>query len=181
MNQTQKRAAEFPILLVLIWVFQAFELSILRLPFQHGGLQLSPVLVVYVALTRNWERMAVLTLFFSFLGSFTIGYSWIIFIAAQFWMSLIAKLFISGFTIDTRTAFGFLVFGCVVFFKLLSGFMLKSYGFDLSFFNVAKDSLVSGVASGLLGFGLYSFLMAWDDYFDHPHIDASEMNPDIIK
>ena len=181
MNQSQKRWAEFPILLLLIWVFQGLELSVLRIPFQHGAVQMAPVIVVYVALTRNWEKLAWLSLFFGFLGSFTVGYSWIVYVAAQFWMGLAAKVFISGFTIDSKISFAFLVSGCVVFSKLLAGFLLKVSGIDLLFLYVARDSIFSALASGVLAYLVYSFFLAWDDYFDHPHIDASEINPDIIK
>jgi hypothetical protein len=181
MTQTQKQWAEWPLLILSLWIFQALELSVLRLPFQNGAVQLTPIIVVYLALTRNWEKLAYLSFIFSFIGSFTVGYSWIIFVSAQFWMGLVAKVFIMGLTIDSRMSFSILTASAIVFCKLLTGFLLESSGVGLSFWAVVRDSIVSAIASGIVAFFAFPVFMAWDDYFNHPHIDASESNPDILK
>ncbi len=181
MTHSQKQWSEWPLILCLVWFFQALEISVLRLPFQNGALQITPVVIVYLAMTRNWEKLSLLTLVFSFLGTFTVGYSWIIYMAAQFWMAMTVKLFITGFTVDSRLSFAALVFCATGFGKLLSGFLLNSSGIQLSFFHTLKDSILYSAASGLLGFFCFTLFFVWDEYFNHPHIDASEMNPDIIK
>ncbi len=181
MTHAQKQWAEWPLLFLCIWVFQSLELSILRLPFQNGALQLTPVILVHLSLTRNWERLSLLSLIFSFMGSFTIGYNWVIFVSTQLWMALVSKLFTMSFTVDSKKSFAVLTFLSIAFFKMLSGFFLKINGLNLGFFPVLRDTFISAFASGGLGYLLFPVMNAWDEYFNHAHIDAAEMDPDIIK
>lgn len=181
MTSTQKRWVEIPLLIFAIWFVQALQISILRLPFVDGAISIIPILIIYLSLTRTWGKAILLTLVFSYLDGFTAGINMLLFASTQLWTSMITKLLASGFTVDSRNSFATLVALGFGFTKTLTFFVLSSWGQA-----PPLQSFIATVFFGIfltagLAYLLLPLFVAWDDYFEHSHIEAAELSGEFLK
>jgi hypothetical protein len=181
MTQTQKKAFEIPILIFLVWIIQIAEIWILRLPFESGALQVVPIVITYIALTRSWGRLALICTVLAFVASFTVGYSKSLFVAVQVWAALATKLFSSEFAIEGRFNFASLAGGAHLFSKLTLWFLLKASGEAPSLGYMVQATFFSLGASMIFAYLIFPFLVGWDEYFEHPIAESRELNPDVLR
>lgn len=160
---------------------QALELTVFQLPYHLGAIQFVPVFITYFALTRGWGRLFVLALVFSFIGSFTIGYSAAIFMAVQVWTALVVKIVVSEFALEGRQSFTFLVAGSQAFGKTLTWILLRTKGQALSPGLFLISLVTCSILAGAVGWFLYPRCLGWDTFFQHPIDEARELNPDILR
>lgn len=167
MNMTQKRWLEIPILMAIIWICQALELSIVHLPYYLGSPQLISLIVAYISFSRGWASTVLLTAILAFLGSANIGYATGIFIAAHVWSALCTKTVVSALTLEGRPAFALLVAGYNFFLKCLTWAILRSFDasptLSLFFAQFISQTVIIAIVAWLL----FPFFQKWDDYFMH--------------
>jgi hypothetical protein len=178
MTSTQKRWVEWPLILILIAFVQALELSVFqKIPFFFGAIHLVPVVITYVALTRDWLKSVGIVTLFAALGSATIGFPVGFFVGAQVWTALLTKVLVSVLALEGRRIFCVLVMGGQIVSKILVIFMLSSKGRVPEMLHFWGVSLTSALAMGLLAWFIYPLLLWWDRYFEHIEEDMPELNP----
>ena len=181
MTPTQKRFVEIPLLLGLLWLIQALEISFLQMPFQAGAVHVVPVVIVYFALTRSWTRLVILSILFALAGSFTVGHAATIYVAVQFWTALFSKVIVSEFALEGRKPFAFLVVGSNAFSKTLTWILLgmQAHAMPAQFF--LKSLFLSMGTTAIVAWFIFPLCVSWDEYFDHPVHESRELNPDILR
>lgn len=181
MNQTQKYLFELPILALFFWIWQALELSVLRLPFGAGGIQIIPSIVTYIALTRSWERTTLFAFLLVFVGSFNIGIPATTYIAAGVWTALFAKLFSSEFAVEGSQKFMLLAGGAHLCNKFLIFALLRYQHNALPFWIFIKDVTISSLSTMALSYFVFPYLVRWDEYFEHAIDESRDLNPDVLR
>ncbi len=167
MTMTQKRWLEIPLLLLLIWVYQGLELSLLHLPYYFGTPQLISLIVAYVAFSRGWTLTVILGFLLSFLGSANIGYATGIFVAAHVWSGLASKTLVSALTLEGKPAFTLLVVGYSFFLRSLTWFLLKAHGASPTIPLFVVQFLVQTLLLAVAAWLLYPIFLKWDEFFMH--------------
>jgi hypothetical protein len=181
MTQTQKKFLEWPLILTILLLVQAFEVALLRLPFGLGPIHVIPVLISYLAVTRNWVQLVALTALFGFLGSSTIGFPWPLYVAALLWTALIEKAVLLTFSVEGRGPFAGLAAGANILFRLLTWFLLESFNDTLPVGLLAMGLIGSTLASAGLAWYLFPLFAAWDSYFEHAADEARELKPGALR
>ncbi|MBS1984159.1 MAG: hypothetical protein JST16_08300 [Bdellovibrionales bacterium] len=180
LTQTQKRFIEWPLILVLVFGIQIVETAV-ELPLL-GPVHVMPVLITYLAVTRNWGQLTFLTLIFSFMASSTVGYPWPTYVAVQVWTALALKAILTTFTLEGRreftglTALGNLISKAIVYVLLSGG---SDRGFPLSF--LLKDIFTTTLLTALLAWFIFPLLAAWDAFFEHEAEEARELKPGALR
>jgi hypothetical protein len=176
MTQGQKRNLEIPLFLLIFWLVQALELFVFRIPWIHGGIQLAPILIIYLSMTRGWKTLAIFGTTFAFMGSFNVGYPAALFIAAQLWTAFFVKIMVQEFALEGRRSFAFLNLAACVFSKTLIWFFLAESGKALplskAFINIPITSIFAFIAAWLV----YPLLLWWEELFDHPSHENTDLN-----
>ncbi len=181
MTQTQKRIFEWPMLLVAIWALQALEISLLQLPAHAGGLNVISILSVYLALTRSWPVLLVLSTVLAVMASAAVTHSGGVVLAAYVWTALATKAAAQAFALEGRRQFTGLVAGAFVFRKALTFVLLSTFDVQPTLTGAIGYTLAGVVPAAIAGWFLFPLFMAWDAYFLHEAEDARELNPDRIK
>src|SRR5688572_25688880 len=129
MTSTQKRWLEWPLIFLLLIFIQSIEISLLqRARFFMGSVHLVPIVIIYVALTRDWLKAVGIVTLFAALGSATVGYPVGFFVGAQVWTALLAKVVVSVMALEGRRIFCALVMSAQLFSKFLVLVMMSSKG-----------------------------------------------------
>jgi hypothetical protein len=173
MTMTQKRWLEIPLLLMIIWTFQALELSLLHLPYYLGTPQLISLLVAYVAFSRGWTTTVVLGFALSFLGSSSVGYATGLYIAAHVWSGLASKTLVSGLTLEGRSAFVLLVVGYNIFLRSLTWMLLKLIGASPTLPLFLAQFFTQTLLMALAAWIVFPLFVKWDDFFAHTQDEES--------
>jgi hypothetical protein len=173
MTMTQKRWLETPILLMILWIFQALELSILHLPYYLGTPQLLTLIVGYAAFSRGWAGTAALAALMSFLASANVGYPTGLFVAAHIWAALGTKGAVSALTLEGRPAFVLLVVGYSFLLKVITLSLLKFAGASPTLPLFIAQFFSQTAIMALAAWIAYPLLRKWDDYFLHTTDDDS--------
>lgn len=181
MTQTQKKIFEIPLILLLIWFWQVLEIWIARIPMQSGSLQLVPILITYVALTRTWGKLTAICFFLALVASFNVGFSKNVFLAMHLWGALVTKLFSSEFAIEGRRPFMLLAGGAHVFVKLFTWICLKYTETAPTLGYYGETVFLSTLATLGLAYLVFPYLVGWDEYFEHPIAESRDLNPDKLK
>lgn len=180
MTPTQKRFVEWPLILLLVWSTQVLEISSLRVPLL-GPVQILPVLITYLAVTRAWGELFWQAATFAFLGSSVIGYPWPVYLAVQVWTALILHLVVQTFALEGRQAFtGLSALGSVTS-KVLTYLVLRS-GMQVLPFNIfLRDLFGAALSASILAWFLFPLFAAWDAYFEHEADEARELKPGALR
>lgn len=167
MTQTQKRWIEVPLLLLILWVVQALEMTLFRLPYYLGAPQFISILIAYVAFTRGWNTVTVLSFVFSFIASANVGFSTGVFIAAHVWAALITKGVVMAMTLEGRPAFVGLVVGYSLLLRTLTYSLLQYANAGPTLPSFFAQILVQTTVFAGLAWILYSLFSFWDGFFGH--------------
>ena len=181
MTPTQKRFAEWPVLIVLIWLAQALEVSLLRLPAPFGSFHLPPIIIIYLALTRSWPSLAMLSFLFAVAGAATVTQPGEIYIASQLWTAFATKAVVTAFRLEGRFAFTALVAGAHIINKILVLILLANRNIDVDLLTSILSVVFGTFPAVLLGWFLFPIFMRWDLYFMHEPAESRELNPDGIR
>jgi len=181
MTKTQKKFAEWPILLFMIMLTQTAELALHNLPLFSGYVHLIPIMIAYIALTRSWYTLMLLTVIFAYIGSATIGYSMGIYLAVQMWTAMVLKSFVYAFALEGRRPFTGMVVASSLFAKILTWFFLKSFHLSQPLSHMVLSLPLTLLMAGLLAWLLFPVFVAWDNYFEHEAEDARDLDPNILK
>ena len=181
MTPTQKKVLEWPLLILILWLSQSMEISLLRLPGPLGSFHIPPVLIVYLALTRSWGSLTLLAFVFSYLGSTSVSHSASIYIASQVWTALATKSVATALALEGRPQFTMLVVGSHIVSRLLTHVLLAYLGQNADVFSFVSYTLIGALPAALLGWLLFPLFMEWDRYFGHEADDSRELNPDLIR
>lgn len=167
MNQTQKKLLEIPLLLLTIWVFQALELSLIKLPSFLGVPQVTSLIIAYIAYTRGWKTTTVLSLVFSALGTANIVYPTGLYIAAHMWAALFTKVAVGAFALEGRRSFVLLVISFHIILKSITLGLLKfvNAGPTLPLFFVQVFAQL--ILAIIFAYLLYPLFVKWDEFFNH--------------
>lgn len=180
MTPTQKRFVEWPLILFLVWSTQVLEISTLRVPLL-GPIQILPVLITYLAVTRAWGELFWQSAAFAFLGSSVIGYAWPVYLAVQVWTALILHLVVQTFALEGRQAFTMLAALGSLAAKVLTYLVLRS-GMQVLPLNIVLRDLVSAaVSASILAWFLFPLFAAWDAYFEHQADESRELKPGALR
>ncbi len=181
MTSTQKRWVEVPFFVLLVWLFQSLQISILILPFNAGAIQALPVLILYCAVTRSWARAVTLAALFAYMDSFTMEVNTLLFIVVQIWTALLLKIVARSFTVDSRFSFAALAVIGGFFSKTLIWITLSAWSKGAPLSQYVITSGVSAIMTGVMAFFLLPIFLAWDDYFEHVPIESAELSGDFLK
>lgn len=181
MTQTQKKTLEWPLIFALVVLVQSLEVGLLRLPFGLGPVHVMPVLISYLAVTRSWGWLTLLTFIFSFMGSFTIAYPWPVYVAVQIWSALFMRVIMQTFTLEGRRSFtglaalGHLLSQVLVF--VIQGGTART----LPLADVTKGIAAGTLVSAALAWWLFPLFASWDAYFEHEAEEARELKPGALR
>lgn len=181
LTQTQKKFIEWPLIILLVFCVQSLEISVLRLPLWIGPVHPIPVLLAYLAVTRNWDALVMLAAIFAFMGSSTIGYPWPVYLATQLWIALILKLIILTFALEGRRSFTGLTAVGNILSKILVFVILGSVSKTLPWPLFLRDTFLSTIMSAILAWFLFPMFAAWDAYFEHEPEEARELRPGALR
>ena len=181
MNNTQKNTLEIPIIIALLWIWQSLEISLFRLPSNGGSLQLIPILVTYVALTRTWGMTTLISFFLIFAQSFVSGIELNLFVAIGLWTALCTKLFAIEFAVEGRQQFMLLSGGAHLFNKPILYVLLRYQNNALPLWEEMKSLILSGIGTLALAYFVFPFLVEWDEYFEHQITDSRDLNPEVLR
>lgn len=176
MTQTQKKLAEIPLLLLSIWVFQALELSLVKLPFFLGVPQVTSMIIAYIAFSRGWKTTTALSLVFAVLGSSNVAIPTGLFIASHMWAALFTKMAVTALALEGRNSF--------VLLTIAFHFMLKAITLGLLqiinagptlplFFAQVFSQLIFVVVFAYL---LFPIFIRWDEFFGHSMDEDSTLS-----
>lgn len=167
MTQTQKKWSELPLLLILLWIVQGLEISLLNLPYYLGSPQIISILLAYFAFSRGWTSLTILSFVFAFMASANSGISTGVFVSSHVWTALIIKSISSALTLSGRNSFVGLSIAFSLILRTLTFVLLKSVGagptLPLFFLQVLTQTAVFAIISWLI-YPLFNF---WDHHFDH--------------
>ena len=181
LSPTAKRWVEWPLIVVLIWVFQIFEISIFP---RVGNLQLVhvvPLVVCYAAYTRGWGLAAFLALALSFFDSPTIGFNAWAYLAIQLWTALAMKAAVVAFNIEGRNSFAGLVAANRFVEKLVTFFVMQWMGVSIGVGHIVVSGTVSALISMGLAYLCFPLFVGWDRGFDHDLTDKADLNSLTVR
>jgi hypothetical protein len=167
MTQTQKRWIEIPVLLIVLWVVQALEMTLFRLPYFLGAPQFISILIAYIAYTRGWNTVTILSFVFSFMASANVGFSTGVFVAAHMWAALITKGVVMAMTLEGRRAFVGLVVGYSLLLRGLTYALLQYANAGPTLPSFFAQILVQTAIFAVLAWILYWPFSFWDGFFGH--------------
>jgi len=176
MTMTQKRWLEVPILLAIIWLSQALELSLLHLPYYLGTPQLVSLLIAYVAFSRGWTSIMIIGFVLSFLGAANNGYPTGLYIAAHLWAALLMRIVVSALTLEGRSAFVLLVASYDIFLKTLTWTLLKFLGASTAVPLFLAQFAAQTTLMAICAWLLFPVFRKWDEYFLHA-LDEDSLGP----
>lgn len=180
MTQSQKKFFEWPLLLLSMLVLQVLEVGFLHLPVL-GSLQITPILIIYITLSRGWGKLAGLSFLFASLASTWVAYPAPVFIGVQVWTALVTKAVVYGLALEGRNPFVFLVAGSNVFYRVLAWVLLRGASEALPFWDMLLHTFLTSLSSALLAWLLFPVFIWWDEYFEHEAEDARELNPNVLR
>jgi hypothetical protein len=166
MRPIKRKWLEWPLLLFCIWAAQATDLSLIRLPYELGGLPWIPVVVGYIGFTRDWPQVMLLSFLISFLDAPTASYPTGIYVASLVWTGLFAKLLVASFTFEGRLSFTLLGCWFMLFYKSLTWALLKSVQIAPSLALSLAELIPSVLVGAGLAWLLYPAFVKWDQLFD---------------
>ncbi len=181
MTQTQKKIFEWPLLFLILVLIQAIEISLLDLPLGLSTLHFIPVLSIYIALTRSWGQILLLSFVLGILGSPAIGYPAAIYISVLAWTALTTKAVVSALALEGRRPFVGLTAASHIFSRLLTWALLKNIGSALPFSTMFQWMIGSTLTTSFLAWVLFPYFVAWDEYFEHEADEARELNPNVLR
>lgn len=182
MTQTQKKYLVWPILLFLFWLAQALEISLVHIPvLRFAHIHLTPILCIYIALTRSWGKIALLSAVFGILAIPAVGYPASIYVAVLMWTSLGTKGVVSALALEGRRPFSMMVFASHAFLRILTWFLLRNIGQALPLGITLHWTLLSALTAAVLGWFLFPIFVAWDDFFEHEADEARDLNPNVLR
>lgn len=181
MTQLQRRLLELPLVLMFVWFFHSFEISIFELPYGTGSVQLIPVLITYFSLTRSWGQLTILAFGFGLIGAFTTGVPLGIYLAACVWTGLLTRALVSEFALEGRRSFMFMVFSSHLFNKSLIWFLLRIYNLQPPLMASVSRGLLSAICIGILGYLIFPILLRWDEFFEHAPYESRDINPGFLR
>ncbi len=167
MTQTQKKFAEIPLMILSIWVLQALELSLIKLPFFLGVPQITSMIIAYIAYSRGWKTTTALSVIFAAFGTANVAYPTGLYIAAHMWAALFTKIAADSFALEGRNSFVLLVIGFHFILKAitLSLLQLVNAGPTLPlFFTQVFAQLILVV---IFAYFLFPLFVKWDEFFNH--------------
>jgi len=179
-NISQKNLLEFVLLLLLITVFTALENSFLAmLPFHLGRFQFLHIVIFYLALTRSWGHLCILSMFLAYAANTNSALSTGVHISTLMWTAYVIK--ITSYTLSFESRYSFVSLSLFahlslsIFIWSLNGLLYRSIPL--------KDMLATLPGSSLgiciTAYLIYPLLVKWDQYFEHEPEDARDFNPSI--
>jgi hypothetical protein len=181
MSPTQKRIFEWPILLLVLWMLQALEISLLQLPFSLGSVHVFVIVISYLALTRDWLKMMLLSVGFSIMASFTTTVPAGVHIATLLWMGLLSKIFVQEFALEGRRTFMLLAVSNFAFYKLSTWIILKLWFQTFSLADTVSSILLSAPVVMVGAHLAFPWLLKWDHYFDHPVHESRDLMQGTLR
>lgn len=175
LTPTQKKVVELPLFVLILWIVQSMELSLLQLPFSAGIPQLVSFIVAYIAFTRGWKTTTVLSCLIAFLGASNIGYSAGIFIAAHMWAALFTKVIIAALALEGRRSFVSLMLGFHLVFNLLTLGLLHFLGAGPTLPSFFTQYILQIAYVALMAYILFPAFIFWDEYFEHGYDDDTSL------
>lgn len=166
MTTIKRKWLEWPLLLLCVWIIQAIDLSLLRLPYELGGLPWIPLAVAYIGYTRDWPQATMLSFLLAFLDAPTASFPTAIYIASLVWTGLFAKLLVASFTLEGRLSFTLLSCWIMLFYKAMTWLLLKSNGIAPSLALSLAELIPAVIIGAGLGWLLYPVFVHWDLLFD---------------
>lgn len=162
--------------MLLLWAFQALELSIMQLPLFVGVPQIVSFIVAYIAFTRDWGMIAILSFAFAALGSANVTYSSGIFIAAHMWTALFIKLAASSLTLEGRQSFVMLMVAFHFLYSLIVMVLLHLVSAGPTIPSFFAQFLLQVLFVALGAFILYPLLQKWDEFFEHSDEEENSLS-----
>ncbi len=181
MTQSQKRIAEWPILIAIVWGIQILESSLSFYLGNTFSVHMGPIFISYLVLTRDMAKSLFLSVAVSLLFSPLVGFSGGIYISAQMWTALIGKSFVYAFALEGRIPFMILTGGLSMLFSVLSVSIMSMNQYHFSIWTQLWQLPITTLLSAGIAWLLYPKFVAWDLYFDHEPDDARKLDPGRLK
>lgn len=178
---TQRRYLEFPLLVVLLLVLQGMQISFIQLPAMTGSVPLLFVLGVYIAYTRSWKKLAVLS---CFLVLFELGASGVtsgILIAAFLWSLFGARAFVAQLALEGRPSFIVLCLNAFLFFRIFTWFVLAARGHAPPIGDAVSGLLLMLPFVLFLAYLMFPLCLLWDEIFGHVPDDSRDLTPGELR
>lgn len=182
MTQTQKKIFEWPFIILIIWLSQAVELSVLsKMPSWIGAAQLVPIFIFYLASTRSWGPLVLLTLGLSALGASTVSYPTSVYMSVHLWTALVLRASVSSFSLEGRRSFLGLALSGQAFAKVLTWVLLHTFYRTLPPLQSISIVIFNSAFTACVAWLVYPYLRSWDRYFEHNPEDSGDLNTSLVK
>jgi hypothetical protein len=175
LTPTQKKILELPLFLLLLWILQSLELSLLQLPFSAGIPQIVTFIIAYIAFTRGWKTTTTLSFVIAFLGASNVAYSAGIFIAAHMWAALITKVVIAALALEGRRSFVSLMLGFHLVCNVLTLGLLHFSGAGPTLPSFFTQYILQVFYVAVMAYLLFPAFILWDDFFEHAYDEDSSL------
>lgn len=176
----QKNVVEWILLILCFIFFSSLESSILSiLPLNIGNFHIAYIIVFYVALTRSWYHLSLLSFLFAYLSTVNSGVPGGVQIAALMWIAYFIKIFSYTLSFENRYSFVYLNFVATIFVKSLIWILMNIYHKAIPFLDFLAEIPGSLIGISLTAYLMYPIFVKWDQYFEHEAEDARDFNPSI--
>jgi hypothetical protein len=166
-TKIQKKWVEIPLLVFLIWIFQAVEISLTVLPWNLGSLSIFFSLLAFVSFSRSWEKTTVLAYLVAIMASSTAGTKGTLFIVSLVWATLFSKVLSSAFNLEGRNSFAILT-GWFVLFQKIALWILLSHFEQSPTIGIFFVQVISQIfVNAAIAWVIYPVYIKWDQYFEH--------------
>jgi hypothetical protein len=173
-SQSQKKALEWPLLILLVFMTQALESAWLPI-------EVIPILVSYLAATRRWGTLAGLSAVLGILGSPSVGFPGLIYISAIIWAALFQKAILQTFRLEGQQTFVGLAGLGMLLYKILVYTFLVFAGRARPFESFALHAVTVSVLASGLAWALFPLFAKWDELFEHDPDESTELKPGALR
>lgn len=167
LSSFQKRVIEWPLIVLLLWLFRSFELWAFQVPWIGVEIQLTPIILAYLAFHFRFTSLIYIGYIILFLTSFSIGYSKGIYIFSNMFTLMVLKVYVQAFAFDAKLDFILLSAYFLALSKFTCWILLMFVMEVIPFFTLAYDIIFGALFTVLVAWLLHPFLERWFRFFEY--------------
>ena len=171
MNLDRKLFFEWMLLIIVIWILQAVQMS-LDLPLL-GTFRISLILIIYISVSRDWMELIPLGFFFAMLGTKTSGIDDHFLMSALIFVSFVVRLIANTLNLGTRPRFCMAIFSSTLLSSILVYLWRSTIGETIGLGQFSSNVLGMAIFNSIVAWFLLPVFRFWDYYFEHEIEDRS--------
>lgn len=183
MSLTQKRLIQLPLFFLMAFfaILPAEQSILARLPFGLGPVQILPIALTYVALTRSFAKTILWGIILGLVTSLGVPFGFGDMIVAQTWAALVAKLITSTLPVDNKGTFAVVACWQALVARISWRLLTMGAFHGVTWWRFTLDILPSFLTIAAFAYVFFPIFILWDEFFENDSTAVRDLGGHIKR